>query len=145
MVTHDIGWRTFKACTVGGAKISQLLVFCKGFNRKTNATTPLLSVWTCGVWRWAAYQLFLSGNAQQVELVEDEEEGVHHAHSPAEQNQHPDNIGPQHMGGVSPEPPIVPRTHPIRSCSTCNIACAYLGFRVLNSFSFTFFVVLQAV
>ena len=66
-----------------------------------------------------AYQLLVSADTKQAKFLEEKEEGVHHPHGPAKDDQNPDDICPQHMGGVPPEPPIVPGA-PIWSCGTCN-------------------------
>ncbi len=66
------------------------------------------------------HHLFLSADAQLAKLVEDPEEGVHHPHGPPKDDAHPDDIGCKGVGGVTPEPPIMPWAPIPRVCCTCD-------------------------
>ena len=65
------------------------------------------------------YHFLLWRNAQHVELLQEVEEGQHHAHGPGEDDNDPDGVGPQDVGGVPHEPAVVPGGHPIRVSSAC--------------------------
>ena len=67
------------------------------------------------------HHFFLSADAQLAKLVEDPEEWIHHAHGPSKDDAHPDDIGCKGVGGVTPEPPIMPWAPIPRVCCTCVI------------------------
>ena len=54
------------------------------------------------------HQLFFTADTQLAKLVESPEEWVHHSHGPTTDDAAPDYIGSKGVGGVPPEPPIMP-------------------------------------
>lgn len=66
------------------------------------------------------HHLFLSADTQLAKLVEDPEEWIHHTHRPSKDDAHPDDIGCKGVGGVTPEPPIMPWAPIPRVCCTCD-------------------------
>lgn len=65
------------------------------------------------------YHFLLWGDAQHAKLLESPEEGQHHPHGPAKNQQNPDSVGAQNVGAVTHPPAIVPWGHTIRVGCTC--------------------------